>query len=257
MVKVPITTMIPQNGRTVRLLGDILGCKPTQENNEIVSIECTGEAGPFEIAIGETVRVTPSSPYKVNKIVEGTFDNKVVCYDLITAALTDSSIFILPLLGGNRRLFMWDSLFVNAFIQTEEHKNCIALLYRYSGDMLFLKFESALCSFRTFRERFDPDPNHVMFIFDVPKEAQDSYESFVNGKYSEIDDMWKLKILSFHDFAADGQTGQILFKSKYLKHSLEEKIGVELAEGTELHSKPDLKTEGFDAEYYKPALKTL
>ena len=67
--------------------------------------------------------------------------------------------------------------------------------------------------------------------------------------------MWKLKILSFHNFNADGQTGQILFKSKYLKHSLEKKIDVELPEGSELHSKPDLKTEGFDAEYYKPASK--
>jgi hypothetical protein len=96
-----------------------------------------------------------------------------------------------------------------------------------------------------------------MFIFDVPDEARHSYDCFLDGKYSEIDDMWKLKILNFHNFKTDGQTGQILFRSKYLKHSLEEKIGVELPEGSELHSKPDISIEGFNAEYYYPAPKTI
>ena len=49
-----------------------------------------------------------------------------------------------------------------------------------------------------------------MFVFDVPKSCQASYD-YVNGRYSEIDDLWKLKILEFHGFDIDGHTGKIPF----------------------------------------------
>jgi hypothetical protein len=257
MVEVPITTMIPQNGRTVRLLGDISGCTPIYTNNKITSIACTGEDGPFSISVGDTIRPRPKSPYKINLIEKGLFNNQTVCYDLMVAALTDSSIFALPLLGGNRKLFMWDSLFVNAFIGTQTQTDCIVLLYRYSGDQLFLKFESALCSFRNFKERIDTDPHHVLFIFNVPEEAKPSYDSFKEGRFSEIDDMWKLKILDFHEFNTDGQTGQILFRSKFLKADLERSIGMKLPEGSELHSKPNLETEIYNEAHYKAASRII
>lgn len=243
----------PVNGRTVRLTGDLSKCEAKKIHGVITSIVCTYNDYTYELKLGDTVRINAKSPYKVNIIRPGMNLGKTVCYDLSVARLTDSSIFVLPLMGMNRKLMLWDSLFVNAFCATEEDENCIAILYRFSGQLKFTKFESALCSFRNFRRRLDPDPYHVLFVFDVPEDAKDSYDSYMEGKYSLIDDIWKLKILEFHDFDIDGHTGKILFQSDDLKEQLEAELDVILPYKAELHSKPDMLIERFDKDYYAPS----
>ena len=93
------------------------------------------------------------------------------------AKRTKSSIFVLPMLGGNKNLFFWDRLFVNAFLETPEEKDCIALLYRWSSDPLFIKFEKALSKFKDFRKKYDPSPYYVLFVFNVPKNNKRNYNS--------------------------------------------------------------------------------
>ena len=61
---------------------------------------------------------------------------------------TKSSTFILPMLGGNRKLFLWNKLFVNAHL---DGKN-ITLVYRNSNDILFEKFVDALKTFKNLIE---------------------------------------------------------------------------------------------------------
>ena len=98
----------------------------------------------FHIKIGETIRPTPKSPHKVNIIVLAQPGIELVCYDLINCIFTDSSIFVLPFMGGNRKLCMWDTQFINAFMGTPED-DCIALLYRFSGDTFFTRL-NLLCA---------------------------------------------------------------------------------------------------------------
>ena len=38
----------------------------------------------------------------------------------------------MPMLGGGRKLFFWNKLFLNCFIKIEDDKYCIALLYHFS-----------------------------------------------------------------------------------------------------------------------------
>jgi len=243
----------PVNGRTVRLTGDLSKCEAKKIHGVTTSIVCTYDDCTYNLMLGDTVRATAKSPYRVNIIRPGMNFGKTVCYDLSVARLTDSSIFILPLMGMNRKLMLWDSLFVNAFCATDQDEECIAILYRFSGQPKFTKFESALCSFRNFRRRVDPDPYHVLFVFDVPEDAKDSYDAYVDGKYSLIDDIWKLKILEFHDFDIDGHTGKILFQSDDLKEELEHKLDVVLPYKAELHSRPNMLIEKFDKDYYAPS----
>lgn len=247
----------PVNGRTVRLTGDLSKCEAERIHNVTTSLTCRYPDCEYTINIGDTVRPSTKSPYRVNIIRQGINLGKTVCYDLSVATLTDSSIFIMPLLGMNRKLMLWDSLFVNAFCATEDDEDCIAILYRFSGTPRFTKFESALCSFRNFRKRLDPDPYHVLFVFDVPTDAKDSYEAYMDGKYSLIDDIWKLKILEFHDFDIDGHTGKILFQSDDLKQQLEETLDVVLPFKAELHSKPNMLLEKYPSEYYSPRKPTI
>jgi hypothetical protein len=258
MVKCNQSILTAKDGRTVRLSGGITECEIKEnDRKEIVSLTCRFQDCDFTISIGDTVRPKPKSPYKVNMIIPGMKDGKVVCYDLMVAKSTLASVFALPFLGGTRHLFMWDSLFVNAFIATEEEPNCIALLYRFSGDPLFLKFEAALGAFRTFVRKFDPDPHHVVFVFDIPKNGKASFKHFKNGRYSQMDDIWKLKILEFHGFDIDGRTGKILFQSESLRKEMEEELNIDLLPGAELHSIPNMKLETFNPEHYKVKMSIL
>ena len=249
----------PVNGRTVRLTGDLSKCEAKKIQDVIIGLTCKFDDCEYEIKIGGTIRPRQKSPYRVNLIRpgHGALRNNIVCYDLSVDRLTDSSIFVLPFMGMNRKLMLWDSLFVNAFMATPEEPECIALLYRFSGEPIFTKFESALCSFRNFKRRIDPDPYHVLFVFDIPEEAKPSYISFKEGRYSQIDDDWKLRILEFHGFDFDGHTGKILFRDPRLRQDIEERLDVELPTFAELHSRPNLESETFSPEFYSPSKSVI
>lgn len=251
MVKLDKLKWTPQNGRTVRLSGNLTDVHQQEEDGEIVKLYT---ADGMEITTGSTVYPRPKDPFRVNIIRPLVFQGKMLGYHLYNAMLNSSSTFALPFLGVDRQWFMWDSLFINCFIGTNEDDTgrVIALLYRFSGDPQFLKFESALCAFRAFVKRYDPDPYHVMFVFNVPKSATKSYEHFINGRYSEIDDIWKLKILEFHGYDIDGMTGKILFQADSLRREIEEELDVELPPDAELYSIPNLDYEVFNPDYYLP-----
>ena len=64
--------------------------------------------------------------YKVN-LIEQIIVNKTIYYDVHMAKRTKSSICVFPMLGGDKTLFFWDRLFVNAFIETPEEKDFSSL----------------------------------------------------------------------------------------------------------------------------------
>lgn len=236
------------NGRTVRLTKVKNFLEEVDENNNILRLY---DNSGVEICLGDTITVPPKYLQKVNYIHRGKVDSRIVCYDLLSTKMTVSSTFVTPFLGVSKSLMLWDKLFVNTYISAYEHTNCISLLYRFSGDTMFLKFETALCSFRTFIKKYDPDPHHVLFVFDVPDVAKKSYDSLINGKYSEIDDLWKLKILDFHDYDRYGQTGQILYKDIELRHKIEQKLDVSLDDTSELHSTPNIEGETYHPDMFE------
>ena len=257
MVKVEKLVWAPQSGRHVRLSGNLTKIHQEEQDGEIIRLY--DDEGINWVKLGGTVYPRPKSPFKVNIIKPAVINDRLLGYNAYTALLTSSSTFVLPFLGVSRKWFMWDSLFINCFVGTnpEDMGRVIALLYRFSGKSEFLKFESAMCAFRNFVRRYDPDPYHVMFVFDVPKSATKSYEHFINGKYSDIDDIWKLKILEFHGFDIDGMTGKILFQADSLRKEIEKKLDVDLPPGAELHSVPNLELEIFNSDYYLPKKNEL
>jgi hypothetical protein len=236
-----------QNPRTVRLSGQISQFIPEYKDADIIML--AGEDATF--SVGSILRPKPKTPYKVN-IISRLFGSNgmVVGYDLSLAQLNLSSIFAAPMLGGNRKLFLWDSNFVNAFIGTKEDQDVICLLYRFSAEPLFYKFENALESFRTFKYKIDTDAYHTLYVFNIPETSKSSYEKFINSEYSKIDDIIKLKILDYHSFNMDGQTAKVLYKSNALKQELENKLDCSIPTEQELHSKIRPELEIFNEDYY-------
>jgi hypothetical protein len=239
----------PVNGRTIRMTGSVADySRVYDEDGKTITALVNGK---LKHDIGSIVRGRTKNPYKLNHITPlYNAVNLLAGYDLSVARATKSTIFLCPMLGGRRELFYWDKLLVNAFCAIPYEDNIIALLYRFCGDAEFTRFEAALEQFRNFKYKIDTDPYHVLFVFDVPEETRASYEHFVNGRYSEIDDIVKLKILDYHGFNMDGSTAKILFKSPSLKKELEEQLDVTIPEENELHSPPKLNEETFDPELY-------
>lgn len=240
------------NPRVVRLTGNLTEYRPTYDDNGIITeINC----GAISYKIGMVFKPKRGYAFKINHIIQHMQGANLLCYDLAYTMRNKSSYFILPLLGGNRKLFLWDTNLINVFVGTPYDDNCIALLFRFTGDVLFAKFEKALESFRNFRRRMDPDPYHVMFIFDLTEEMENSYLAFKDGRYSEMSDFYKLKIVSFHEISMDSDISKILFKSPSLKQKLEEELDVTIHEDAELYDAPDMSVEIFNPEYYETKIK--
>ena len=244
-VKCKETIFSPINSLSFRISGGTTSIVPHYIEDTIVSLEMPED---YTIALGDKLKIK-KKPYKVN-IIEKHQQGKTLYYDLKIAERTKTSLFILPMLGGTKKLFMYNSLFMNAFIGDHEFENHIVLLYRWSQDPLFMKFEQALTTFKTFVKRYDPDPYHVVFVFTIPSRHKANYKRFLKSKYSLLNDIYKLKILEFHGMEIDGALGQILFRSEERKLQLEEKLDAALPEDSELLSLIDPKIENLDVNHY-------
>ena len=236
----------PVNALTFRIAGSTNLLTP--EKSEYIINSLKGGPNDIDFTLGLTTKIK-GIKYKVN-IIQESKDSSY--YDLSIAKRTKSSTFIMPMLSGNRKLFFWNRLFMNCFISVPDNDTCISLLYRWSSDPLFIKFEKALSTFKYFRKRYDPSPDYVMFVFDIPKQYIKDFDRFINGKYSELSKLYKINILDFHNLEINGEVGQILFKSPKRKKILEKKIGAILNHDSELLSIIDKdKEETFNFETYK------
>ena len=146
--------------------------------------------------------------------------------------------------------FVMNDAIINAFINYAELEDHIILLYRWSSDPVFAKFDLALRKFPTFIRAFDADPMHTVYAFSVPDRHTLNFKYFKEGKYSKLEDDYKLKILEFHDMSVDSTLSKILFKADERKRQLERKLGAEIPDNSELLSIINIETETLNLDYY-------
>lgn len=225
--------------------GGTLSITPQYKDNKIVSLAMPND---YFITVGDTIRIKEDL-YKVN-IIDKVLDEKILTYHIKTAERTKASIFILPMLSGNRNLFLYDSQLINAFIGYNNLDDHLVLLYRWSGDPMFAKFDIALRKFPTFVKVFDADIQHTVYIFSIPKKHMKNFQLFKKGKYSKLDDEYKLKILDFHNMGVESALSKILFKSDERRKELEDKLDADIPEDSELLSVINLTDEILNLNYY-------
>jgi len=240
------------NALTFRISGGTKCLIPHKINNVITSLEGPDD---LNIKLGISLKINKFR-YKIN-IIEQVIKNKIIYYNLSTAKRNKSSTFILPMLGGERRLFFWNRLFMNAFVGIEDKRDCIVLLYKFSADPLFLKFEKAIKTFKSFSEKVDIDPYHVLFIFDIPKNHVKNYNKLKKGKYSEMTEEYKLHLLDFHNLGISGQIGQVLWKSSKRRRAMEKILESPINTESELLTPIDFDKEIYNLETYEIKQKIL
>ena len=211
------------------------------KDNNIVSLESDNE----NFITGDCVEIN-NIRYKMNFIQKIT-RNTINAYEVFSSKRTKSSNFVLPMVGGDRKLLFWDRLFVNCYIENDD---TILLVYRISLDPVFIKFQEALEKFKALKEVRFPHPEYIVFAFSVPSKYNKDFNHFINGRYSKLSNDYKLKILDFHFLDMEGQTAQILFKSSTRKKQLEDALGCILEEESELLSIIDPKKETFNINIY-------
>ena len=235
------------NALTIRVGGGTKTLTAHKVNNVIYSLEGEGDKG-ICFTLGLTIEVRKQK-YKIN-LIEQRFIGGILVYDLSIAKRTKSFTYLLPMLGPGKEFFMLGKL-VNVFIKTQNNDNCIALLYRYSADPLFLQLEKAYKQFSYFREVEDVDPYHVLFVFNVPNKYKNIYKLFIKGKYSHFPQIYKLHILDFFNLDKHSQVCQILFRTEKRKKILEKVLNATLPVDSELYSIID-ERETYDPIIYKP-----
>ena len=139
---------------------------------------------------------------------------------------------------------------LNCFVSTEKRDKCIALLYRWSSDPLFLDFEQSIKKLKAYKKTYDISSEYILFEFNVIEKYNKIYNQFINGEYSKFTKDYKFKILNFHKLDVDSQIGQILFQDVRRKIQLEDRIGEVLNSSSELYSKPTMEIETFNAKKY-------
>lgn len=235
----------PVNALTFRITGGTKIIIPHKIDGSIKSLEVSNK---IIFEIGKVIKIK-NFKYKI-KYITKKYRRGILYYDLSMDKRTKSSTFIMPMLGGGRRLFFWSKLFLNCFIKVEKGKYCIALLYRQSNDPLFKKFKKALSAFRDFDKIYDPTNNTTMFIFNIPKDFRKDFKYFMNGKYSKLSSQYKIDILRFHDQSIDDEIGQVLYKDPKRKEKMENKLDVIFEDDTELLSIINIENETFKIENY-------
>lgn len=210
-------------------------------------------------------------PYKVNLIwKEGEGSNNKgnkMTFLFYTTREALSTRFVLPMLGGDRQTFRWKHHLVQAFVgdATRDDFNDpynIMLLYRFSGDESFRKLEDMLRYEPYFLEAYDPDRYHMMFAFQIPNEYVEDHEKFLEGKFSEFSEKYKERVLKFHlgenykQKVGDNPIHAVLYREDWRRKYLEQKYDIEIPEGNELASVPEMKNEMYQEEYrYQDPIK--
>lgn len=235
----------PVDALSFRITGGTSTLEPHKSEDIIYALE--GPEG-LHITLDLAVEVKRHW-YIVNSIKEEIIGN-VVSYKLSMAERTKSSTFLMPMIGGDRSLFFWNSLFVNCHLYKEDDKYYIALVYRFSSDPLFIKFEQAVKKFESFSKVLDPDPTYVVFILNIPVKQKRNFNKFMKGLYSQMSQRYKDQIIEFHNFNLKGVTAQVLYKQKARRKFLEDLLECDLPEDSELLSIIDMSREMLNMDKY-------
>jgi len=237
-IKDPLTVSV---SNTMDVEADIDG-----EGN-ILSIDIPGVS---KINVGDKLTISSRKvPYRINRIVSRDIMGLPV-YDLMIASRTKASLFILPMLPGNRDTFYYDRFLLNCFVGTKDVDNVIAVLFRFSGLKTFASLEDSMKKLKSYIKTEDPTKSTVLYLFKVPRRYQKDFDKFLEGKYSEMTENYKYKIMNFHGVDDESSIGQILFKDPYRKEELENLLDMELPKDAELYSIPNMEQEIYDPDMY-------
>jgi hypothetical protein len=160
---------------------------------------------------------------------------------------TKTKHFLLPALGDYELDFSYNALLINCYLKLDN--NSIVLVYRFIPTTQYNLLDKYLRTSELYVTTTNNSYTTVAYEMKIPTHYSKDVTKFLEGKYSELSDRLKKRILSFHKLNLYGETAKILYKDSELRKQLEIELGLPLVKGAELHSIPVLLNE-----LYQPTL---
>jgi len=238
-------TLISTNARYIEL-GPVVNRYLNYENGEICNIDYPS----FKLSLKETL-VINNEKFKVQKIKLKKTDyfNKLFLY---SSVFSRSSNFITPLIVKTKNEVSFDKYFMNCYVGNEltgDYGKFIYIHLRYKPIIELEEVEKKLVDNENFIESKNTDKQYTLYKFKVPEEFLNDYNLIISGKYSQISDNAKLRILSFHNATKTSKIFQILYKKEELRMFLENELQEKLPKNAELHGLMIPEEETFLKDY--------
>lgn len=219
------------------------------EDKKLVGLDYNGE---YLISKGSVITVGKDK-YKISEIKKSS--DSATGYELYTfRKVSTTGNFIFPLLGQDRNYWRWRLEFTNAFIGDEVNHDGTELsaLYRFGGTKNFSEFEAELLSRPDFIESIDPDKYHTIYKFKLDSKYAEDIKLIMEGKYSQISDRAKERIMEFHTSDKKKPIGQVLYRCEKRKEKIEHDIGQKLPAEVELLDMFNISQEIYKKQFIIP-----
>lgn len=238
------------NGKTMKL------SYPPNYNTDHITLE-TDEKSSIKAIVdktGSTLKVGDSITLQLG-------DNKIVSefniceintgidlkhFLLSTHITTKSTYFLLPMLTTNPAAIHFEKEFVNCYIGSDRTggPDLLLLLYRDMGNKDFDKLCHRLEGFPKFSRRVIGDDNSFhYFCYNLTENQLLNMKKFASGKYSELSEELKKRIIIFHKIKPQHILHKVLYKDEKLKKYLEMNLMDVLPDEIDLFELPDRKLE--------------
>jgi len=171
---------------------------------------------------------------------------------------SESSIMLLPLLGGDRDSFSYTDHLMNAYCYHEDIKGqYLWVLMRPPKTRSSYSYDTTESLFRashSFVKEEELGTEFKMFTFRIPSMYVGDYLMFLNSKFSRMSEIAKDKILNFHSMHDKSKLALQLCRDKGFRKSLEKQLSnkgssVTISIDDELRSSLYNERETFKKEY--------
>ena len=126
----------------------------------------------------------------------------------------------------------------------------IFVLLKYYGNRQFMDMEKEIESNKYFKTSYDVyEGLYIMFVFTISPSFKPDYDRFLNGKYSQLSDPAKIRIMRHR--SPNSPMPLILDKDSSLKIYWEEKLRVTLSSNDEVWPILNKDEELFNKDEFK------
>ena len=159
--------------------------------------------------------------------------------------LNKSKTYLLPYIDKYIKIKFINKLKNTYVFLNDEYKIC--LRYEYSGKKEFTDYEKELENNEYYDRTIDINKQEVLYAFNVPIELLEAIDLFLSGKISYMPE--KEVMISFlvknFDLKQDSELIKIINRDESYKRKLELELNVNIPNGLDLTSIPDVENENF------------
>jgi hypothetical protein len=150
----------------------------------------------------------------------------------------------MPLLDVKRDELYWQFFFLNCYISIKEYPKLdkhFFLLFKFKSKDAYNTVKETLTNNKLFKEELSHSTksgDYNIFVFNIPKKAEEDVKLFKNGKYSKLSTEYKNTIMRIHLVKQNKPLFHILNKTKSRRIKLSEDLNYEIPEDVDLWSIP-------------------